>query len=184
MRKQQARLAAKQARLALQAKRGFTLIELLVVIAIIGLLSTLAVVSLNGARSKARDARRVSDLNATRSALEVYRDDHFDKVVALGANWGATIGTNLNVDATYLPGGAPTEPDSTRTGNSTYVYCVDDNAEFYLLHAVLENTPPGRGLDGDIASYQLADCVNADGVLQNFTGVTCDGDVQFCLGKL
>ena len=42
-------------------KRGFTLIELLVVIAIIGLLSTMAVVSLNSARLKARDAKRASD---------------------------------------------------------------------------------------------------------------------------
>jgi prepilin-type N-terminal cleavage/methylation domain-containing protein len=39
-------------------RRAFTLVELLVVIAIIGLLSTVAVVSLAGARSKARDVKR------------------------------------------------------------------------------------------------------------------------------
>ena len=38
--------------------RGFTLIELLVVISIIGILSSFAVVSLNSARAKARDALR------------------------------------------------------------------------------------------------------------------------------
>ena len=56
-------------------KKGFTLIELLVVIAIIGLLSTLAVVSLNSARVKARDARRMSDLKQISTAMELYASD-------------------------------------------------------------------------------------------------------------
>jgi prepilin-type N-terminal cleavage/methylation domain-containing protein len=56
-------------------QKGFTLIELLVVIAIIGLLSTLAVVSLNNARSKSRDARRVSDIKQIQTALELYYND-------------------------------------------------------------------------------------------------------------
>ncbi len=59
----------------MQLKKGFTLVELLVVIAIIGLLSTLAVVSLGSARSKARDARRISDIKQVQSALELYFSD-------------------------------------------------------------------------------------------------------------
>ncbi|TSC95590.1 MAG: putative General secretion pathway protein GspG [Parcubacteria group bacterium Athens1014_10] len=56
-------------------RKGFTLIELLVVIAIIGLLSTLAVTALGGARKKARDARRLSDIKQIQTALEMYASD-------------------------------------------------------------------------------------------------------------
>lgn len=55
---------------------GFTLIELLVVIAIIGLLSSVVLASLNTARAKGRDAKRVSDLNTINTALEFYYDDN------------------------------------------------------------------------------------------------------------
>jgi len=57
-------------------KRAFTLIELLVVIAIVGLLSTVAVVSMSGARSKARDAKWLADKNQIIKALNLYYSDH------------------------------------------------------------------------------------------------------------
>jgi general secretion pathway protein G len=58
-----------------KTNKGFTLIELLVVIAIIGLLSTMAVVALNNARQKARDAKRVSDIKQIQTALELFYND-------------------------------------------------------------------------------------------------------------
>lgn len=57
-------------------KKGFTLIELLVVIAIIGLLATLAVVALQNAREKSRDAKRVSDIKQIQTALDLYYTDN------------------------------------------------------------------------------------------------------------
>ncbi|MBM3261557.1 type II secretion system protein [Candidatus Kaiserbacteria bacterium] len=53
---------------------GFTLIELLVVIAIIGMLASIILASLNTARVKSRDARRVADMNQMRNAIELYND--------------------------------------------------------------------------------------------------------------
>lgn len=53
--------------------KGYTLIELLVVIAIIGLLSGVVIVSLQSARAKARDAKRIQDLVQLRNAIELYK---------------------------------------------------------------------------------------------------------------
>jgi prepilin-type N-terminal cleavage/methylation domain-containing protein len=55
---------------------GFTLIELLVVIAIIGLLASIALVSLSAARVKSRDAKRTGDLNQFGKALELYFNNY------------------------------------------------------------------------------------------------------------
>ena len=57
-------------------QKGFTLIELLVVISIIGLLASVVLVSLNSARARARDARRISDIHQIQLALESYRTTH------------------------------------------------------------------------------------------------------------
>lgn len=57
-----------------RSDKGFTLIELLVVIAIIGILSTVVLASLNTARLRSRDARRVSDIKQFQIALELAFD--------------------------------------------------------------------------------------------------------------
>jgi prepilin-type N-terminal cleavage/methylation domain-containing protein len=55
---------------------GFTLIELLTVISVIGLLSAVILVSLNSARTKARDSRRLADTSSILTALSLYYDDN------------------------------------------------------------------------------------------------------------
>jgi prepilin-type N-terminal cleavage/methylation domain-containing protein len=79
---------------------GFTLVELLVVISIIGLLASIVLVSVNSARSKARDSRRISDIRQLMIALELYYDSngHYPisgtcGAVNPGVNWCNSVQT-------------------------------------------------------------------------------------------
>ena len=54
--------------------RGFTLIELLVVIAIIGILTAIVTANFATAKSKSRDAKRISDLAQLQLAMELFFD--------------------------------------------------------------------------------------------------------------
>ena len=56
--------------------KGFTLIELLVVVAIIGVLATIVLSSLNSARAKARDAKRLQNIKTIQTAFELYYLDN------------------------------------------------------------------------------------------------------------
>ncbi|MFH0979716.1 MAG: prepilin-type N-terminal cleavage/methylation domain-containing protein, partial [Candidatus Roizmanbacteria bacterium] len=57
-------------------KKSFTLIEVLVVVGIIGLLTSIAVASYSRMGQQSRDARRKTDLEQIRSALEMYRSNN------------------------------------------------------------------------------------------------------------
>lgn len=84
-------------------ERGFTLIELLVVISIIGLLSTMAVISLNSARSKARDAKRVSDIKGISTIFEMQRANLPAATQIPGCDLAAYKLTTDCTDAEFAP---------------------------------------------------------------------------------
>ncbi len=81
---------------------GFTLIELLVAISIIGMSSTIAFMSLNDARVKARDARRKIDMEQIVLASEQYYAQHVIYVIP-GTGWrGSSAGWfNYQAGADY-----------------------------------------------------------------------------------
>ncbi len=127
-------------------KKGFTLIELLVVIAIIGLLSTLAIVSLNNARQKARDARRVSDIKQVQTALELYYND------AGGYPPTEVSGSSVSYNSVTYMKSVPTAPKpadgSCTSTTNAYVYAAVGSSYTsytfqYCLGAITGGVPAG-----------------------------------------
>lgn len=74
---------------------AFTLIELLVVISIISLLSSIIFASLNGARLKTKDIKRISELGELGKALDFYFLDHdyYPRLTALSPTPGESCGS-------------------------------------------------------------------------------------------
>ena len=106
--------------------KGFTLIELLVVIAIIGLLATVALVSLSSARQKGRDAKAQADLKQISTAMEMFYDVNDVYVSASGdlICQGAGTGTNIPDSSTVLRPFLDTVPrDNGDRTNGRYFWC-------------------------------------------------------------
>ena len=153
-------------------RRGFTLIELLVVIAIIGILSTLAVVALNSARQRSRDAKRVSDIRQIQTSLElgyaesggypaapsaiVLGSDNYDVLCINGGSVFQGSGTGCT---TMLMGLVPSNP--TPNGED-YLYASATGSATYSITFNLE---------GQTGQLQSGDnCANQNG---NIAGSAC-----------
>ncbi|MCL4375000.1 prepilin-type N-terminal cleavage/methylation domain-containing protein [Patescibacteria group bacterium] len=135
---------------------GFTLIELLVVIAIIGALSSLLVPNFMGARERARDNQRKSDLKQLQKAMEMYRQDQTDSSYPASLPAVDTTWTNAAGTTTYM-NKIPKDPIS---GNAYYYArqrVVGDNLT-YTLCACLENTADADSASGDCdgSTYQCS----------------------------
>ncbi len=117
----------------MRRNRGFTLIELLVVIAIIGLLSSTILASLNSARAKAKDTRRISDLKQIELALELYYEGNKAYPSSGGAWRSQCAGWGGHAASDVIPGITPTfiskfpaDPDMSISGNTCcYIYLSD-----------------------------------------------------------
>ena len=118
-----------------RGQKGFTLIELLVVIAIIGILATIVLVSLNTARQKARDTRRISDIRQVALALEMYYDDNSAYPGTSGTDQWGVMETAIEAGGNYMSS-VPIDPSA----GGVYLYRVDATGQDYILGATLENT--------------------------------------------
>ena len=148
-------------------KKGFTLIELLVVIAIIGILASIVLASLNSARRKSRDSRRLADLKQIKNATELYLNDN--KTYPVANTWA---GLRTELTGTNCAGGTciSSLSDDPLSPGAAYSYQSTDAAgaacdapsaacEGYVMKAVLEenNAALNNDVDGTVAGVDCGD---------------------------
>ncbi len=151
--------------------RGFTLVELLVVIAIISILATLLLLQLGSARAKARDVKRIADINQVRSAIEQYFDQNgfYPATEALGSLLAPTYLTNLPVDP--LAGACAAGYSGAVVGAAQcygYAWSAATNPTKYHIWAELEQ-PNKNALSADTD-------INSTG----WSGATAVGTAEAC----
>ncbi|MBI4225907.1 type II secretion system protein [Candidatus Roizmanbacteria bacterium] len=111
-------------------KSSFSLIEVLVVATIIGVLLTGASVSYTSLTKSSRDAKRKSELEQVRAALEMYRSNDTSSLYPVG------VWADLSTALTGYIGTLPTDPK-----DPTYTYGYDStDGTSYTLGAHLEST--------------------------------------------
>ncbi len=161
-------------------KKGFTIIELLVVIAIIGLLSTLALNSLDNARKNARDTKRVSDLKTIQKALEMYANAHDGHLPT-----GPVINFSSQL-AEYLPEGLPHNPFY---GVIRY-YWICTIGTKYILYADMEKniyTQASKPVNDDFNSISgcyyfryTSPTAKSNGLYTFSRAINCSLDNTYC----
>lgn len=128
-------------------EKGFTLIELLVVIAIIGVLASIVLASLNSARRKSRDSRRIADVKQLQLAMELY----FDAAVGGSLNYPAALSS---LAPTYIPA-VPIDPLG-----GAYAYFKCSSTNYHLGASLEESGNVALSNDRDSASLCTGDTVN------------------------
>lgn len=143
-------------------EKAFTLIEVLVVLGILGIMMAVGLTSFIGSQRSARNARRVTDLEKIRSALEQYKGDVGTYPAATAGSTETGLKSPLVSPTSYFT--TTTFPKDPRSPSSYYYYQRDPagvgNNNTYRVCAYLE-TPFPSGF-GCPAGTSTASCGSAN----------------------
>ncbi len=112
--------------------KAFTLIELLVVIAIIGILTAIVMANFTAAKSKSRDAKRVSDIAQIQLTLELV----YDRC----SSYPSAITETTSICNSLTVGSFISKVPTDNYAGTSYAYAINGNATDYVLQARLENS--------------------------------------------
>lgn len=122
-------------------KKAFTLVEILVVVTIISLLASIAAVSYSRFVKQSRDARRKTDIEQIRAAIELYRNFNGAYPTPVPATsgmlFGLATGTIIDGATTYMSR-IPNDPMSSGPSTNTYYYTSSGTFQDYTLCAYIE----------------------------------------------
>lgn len=131
--------------------KAYTLIELLVSVTIVLVLTVVGVASYNSVGKNARDARRKSDLEKIRVAMEIYKQESSDNEYPAGLDILVTDGY---IDA---------EPKDPRGFN--YLYTPGGTFKTYSIDASMEldrNTNKANSCSSDQCFTSIKDLLDAN----------------------
>lgn len=123
--------------------RGFTLIEILVTVTIIAVLTAVGVVSYGSVNKNSRDAKRKSDIEQIRQALEMYKADMGYYPPCGGYCQAISLASAL-VTRGYMSA-IPTDPLAGQANQGYYYLPTNSDGTFYYgycLSANLEGQNP------------------------------------------
>ncbi len=143
----------KSANFRIMRKRGFTLIELLIVIAIIGILASIILVSLAGAREKSRDSRREADLVQIHRAIELYRANN-NGTLPVGPGWCTQLSNPIypQMRNAIVPGYISVLPqDPLNPGTATDYFFAAGTEGNFTVAAELEGSDENVLAEGGCA---------------------------------
>jgi type IV pilus assembly protein PilA len=129
--------------------KSFTLIELLVVIAIIAILASVTLVSIAGAKTRAKDAKIVTQLSSITNQAELY--------FASNGNYGVTTSGTPNYNC--VTGGF-----SLNEGGGMFTGGTADNGVFTLLAALAQSLNSSTTLSNSDALCNYSPTTNTTAV--------------------
>ncbi|MBM2817472.1 MAG: hypothetical protein HW401_62 [Parcubacteria group bacterium] len=111
----------------------------MVVVVIIGIVTGIVMASINSAKAKGRDSKRIADISVIQLALERYYDDPANKKYPTSLSSLVSIDSSMSI--TYISGNSYSYSGNsylykTLTGNNTAICSAD--CQSYHLGATLE----------------------------------------------